>query len=258
LGGAIRKFMTQQNDYIRLFPEYSDVFYDDVDIYRQYFLPLASVNLQVLYPGRNEWLHFVSVKEVYDGSVGENTTAYHTRYTLPDTLGFDVIDGKYRFDADWQYFKEHRYITPNSYHPDHTDAEIAWNMNEAMYQLKKAYYQEFGQLYNGAFDRPGLLVKDIRKLERLRALTTADLHADDVDAYIEETRLEKTAGIFTKLAPGMTPDLEESRIPLREDGQPFDFIGALEGYDFQYTPPDDISLFYCPSMKKAVVCLAYS
>jgi len=256
--GTINKFMTQQNDHIRLFPEYSEVFYDNLELCQHYFLPLASVNLQVFYPGSNEWLHFVSVKEVYDGRVGEDTTVYHTRYTLPDTFAFDVIDGKYRFDADWRYFKEHRNITPGKYQQDHTDAEIAWNMNEAMYQLKKSYYRQYGHLYNGAFNRPGLLVRDIRKLERLKALTTADLHADQTDAFIAESRLEKTAGIFTKLAAGSIPDLDEDRIPLQANGQPFDFIGALEGYDFQYTAPDDISLFYSPMMKKAVICLAYS
>nr|WP_305051231.1 hypothetical protein [Elizabethkingia bruuniana] len=52
-------------------------------------------------------------------------------------FGFDVIDGKYKFDADWNYFSAHTVISPENYGSSYSDLEIEYNMNEAMYQLKR-------------------------------------------------------------------------------------------------------------------------
>ncbi|MFP3595038.1 hypothetical protein SB689_24140, partial [Chryseobacterium sp. SIMBA_038] len=78
---------------------------------------------------------------------------------------FDVIDGKYKFDAGWNYFSAHTEITPEDYGNNYSDLEIEYNMNEVMYQLKKEYYQKHNKLYDKDFNRPGLEVYDIRRLE---------------------------------------------------------------------------------------------
>lgn len=243
-------------DYIKLFPEYEDVFYDEIALHRKYFLPLASINLRYLHPDRDEWLHFVSVKEIYNERVGEHTGAYHTKYTRLDALAFDIIDGKYKFDADWRYFGEHRFIPPNEYHIAYTDQEIGYNMNEVMYQLKKSYYQKYAQLYEGDFKRPALKAEDVRRLMRLRALKPEDLRADEISSYLVESHQQKIAGVFVGLAPFAFPDVDSILIP-RNDGKVFELIGIMEGSDFQHTAPGDISLFHSPELKKAVVGLGY-
>nr|WP_295864055.1 hypothetical protein [uncultured Chitinophaga sp.] len=239
-----------KNDF-RLFPAYEDVFYDDIPLHRQHFLPLASIHLRCIDPGRNEWLHLVSVKEMYDGRVGGSKEAYHTAFTQPDMLGFDVVEGKYRFEADWRYFNDYQVISAAQYANEFPEEEIEYNMNEAMYRLKKDYYQQYGQLYAGDFNRPGLQVSDIRRLERLRALTPADLEKDTVSDYLAELQQQRPAGIFTALAPEEFP----GDWPAEQPDPSFEYIGSIDGYGFQHIAPEDIHLFYSSALKKALIIL---
>lgn len=60
--------MKMPQNYIKIFPEYEDVFYDDPENHKKYFLPVCSINLKFFQPENDQWLHFVSVKEIYDGA----------------------------------------------------------------------------------------------------------------------------------------------------------------------------------------------
>lgn len=252
-------------DLIKIFPEYEDVFYDDIENHKKYFLPICSVNLKIIDPAEDQWLHIVSVKEIYDGCVGEDTPEYHTEYTKADMFGFDVIDGKYKFDADWNYFSAHTGISPEDYGNSYSDLEIEYNMNGAMYQLKKEYYQKHNKLYDKDFNRPGLEVYDIRRLERLRKLTVEDLEKDNESEYAEERLQNKIFGIFEELNTNALP-LEECNFggenliekPFKPDGTLMDYIACLEGYDFQQNSADQVFLFYDKELKKAVICLEYT
>lgn len=252
------------SELIRLFPAYEDVFYDDLENHKKYFLPICSFNLQLLDPSNNEWLHIVSVKEIYDGCVGEESEEYHTQFTKADMLGFDIIDGKYKFDADWNYFQTSTEITPEQYDQEFSDPDIEYNMNEAMYQLKKAYYNKHGKLYDKYSYRPGLTVDDIRRLERLRALTVEDLEKDEDSDYMVERAGKKLYGIFEELNIEKK-SLEDSNFsgenlmnkPTLND-QLLDYIACVEGYDFQQNAADQIFLFHDDSIKKAVICFEYT
>lgn len=252
------------SELIKLFPEYEDVFYDDLENHRKYFLPICSFNLQLVDPSKNEWLHIVSVKEIYDGCVGENREDYHTRFTQSDMLGFDIIDGKYKFDADWNYFQTSTEITPEGYTEKFSELEIEYNMNEAMYQLKKAFFNKHGKLYDKYSYRPGLTVDDIRRLERLRQLTVEDLEKDEDSEYMVEKAENKLYGIFEELNIEKK-DLEECNFggdnlinkPVHND-KILDYIGCIEGYDFQEHAADQIYLFHDETIKKAVICFEYT
>ncbi|RBL90611.1 hypothetical protein [Chitinophaga flava] len=243
---------------IKLFPAYEDVFYDELEMHQKHFLPLCSVMFPLAGIAEGQWLHFVSVKELYDGRVGEQSHAYHTRYSQPDTFAFDVIDGKYKFDADWRFFDDLQHIEPEAYQGNYSDHEIAYNMNESMYALKKAYYQQFRKLYQGDFNRPGLMVDDIRRLERLRALSPDDLNRDPIDNYLVERQQHKKSRLFDNIYPDLFPDEGDVTAPVDEAGTPFTFIGNLDGYDFQHHAPENICLFYDQTLQKAVVCLGNS
>lgn len=252
------------NELIKLFPAYEDVFYDDLENHKKYFLPICSFNLQLLNPSKNEWLHIVSVKEIYDGCVGEQRPEYHTQFTKEDMLGFDIIDGKYKFDADWNYFQTSTEITPEQYDQEFSDLDIEYNMNEAMYQLKKAYYNKHGKLYDKYSYRPGLTVNDIRRLERVRQLTVEDLEKDEDSDYMAERAEKKLYGIFEELNIEKR-SLEDSNFggenlmnkPILND-KLLDYIGCIEGYDFQHNAADQIFLFHDDSIKKAVICFEYT
>ncbi|MCQ9639575.1 hypothetical protein MP478_09240 [Chryseobacterium sp. WG14] len=252
-------------DLIRIFPAYEDVFYDDIENHKKYFLPICSINLKLIDPSEDQWLHIVSVKEIYDGCVGQNKPEYYTQFTKADMLGFDIIGGKYKFDADWNYFSAHTEITPEDYGNNYSDLEIEYNMNEAMYQLKREYYQKHNKLYDKDCYRPGLMVDDIRRLERLRRLTVEDLEKDDYSEYAEERLQKKMYGVFDELNTDSLP-LEETHFggdnltekPYKNNHTLMDYIGCIEGYDFQNTAADQLYLFYDKELKKAVICLEYT
>lgn len=252
------------SELIRLFPAYEDVFYDDLENHKKYFLPICSFNLQLIDPAKNEWLHIVSVKEIYDGCVGEERKEYHTPFTQSDMLGFDIIDGKYKFDADWNYFQTSTEITPEQYDLEFSDLEIEYNMNDAMYQLKKAFFNKHGKLYDKYSYRPGLTVDDIRRLERLRQLTVEDLEKDEDSDYMVERAEKKLYGIFEELNTGKN-NLEDCNFggenliskPIHE-GKLLNYIGCMEGYDFQQNAADQIYLFHDDILKKAVICFEYT
>ena len=250
---------------IKIFPEYQDVFHDDLENHRKHFLPLCSINLKFISPDKDQWLHFVSVKEIYDGRVGENTSPFHTNYTRCDMFGFDIINGKYKFDADWEYFTVSTEISPESYHLEYTDEEIQFNFNEAMYQLKKSYYKKFGKLYDRDFYRPGLTVEGIRKLERLLKLTADDIHKDEPSDYLSESIGKKINGVIDEINTDQLP-LDECEYagtnltdkPMKANGDLFTYVACMEGYNFQENAADQIYLFHDDEMKKAVICFEYT
>lgn len=90
--------------YIKYFPSCEDVFETDVELAKKHLLPICSINLKAIYPEEDQWLHFISAKEIGEGCVGEQTQEYHTTYCKEDMLGFDVVGSKYVFEADWNYF----------------------------------------------------------------------------------------------------------------------------------------------------------
>jgi hypothetical protein len=251
--------------HIKIFPEYQDVFFDDLENHRKYFLPLCSVNFGFLSQGKDQWLHFVSVKEIYDGRVGENTISFHTDYTKCDMFGFDIIEGKYKFDAKWEYFSVSTEISPENYHLEYTDEEIQFNYNDAMYQLKKSYYKKFGTLYDRDNNRPGLTIEGIRKLERLLKLTADDLHNDEPSDYLAEVISKKINGVIDEINIDDLP-LDECNYsgtnlidkPVKADGSIFNYIACMEGYNFQENAADQIYLFHDDQLKKAVICLEYT
>ena len=252
------------NTFVRLFPDYEDVFFDEIEKHRTYFLPLCSFNLQLIDPRLDQWLHIVSVKEIYDGCIGQNTTPYHRHFTQLDSIGFDIIDGKYKFEGDWNFFSQHHLIEANEYDQDFTAEEIEFAMNDAMYALKKAYYQKQGTLYDRDQYRPGLEVNDIRRLERLRKLTAEDLVQDTPCDYAKERIEQKIAGIFEELNTAQLPldqctfdGTDLLQIPTYQ-GQVLDYLSYIEGYDFQLHAADAIALFYQKDIQKAVICFSYS
>lgn len=163
--------MKDISEFFKPYPKYEEIFYDDIENHKKYFLPICSINLKFMFPERDEWVHFISVKEIYEGCLGENTFDFHTAYTKQNMFGFDIIDGKYKFDASWDYFyinhkekKENNIQTIAEF-----DAEIfssvdfeQWIANkncaeELKNELKKVYhsrhYRDKNEVYNQIIKR---------------------------------------------------------------------------------------------------------
>ncbi|MNK47795.1 hypothetical protein D3C87_666130 [compost metagenome] len=180
-------------------------------------------------------------------------------------FGFDVRDDKYKFDPEWNYFSAHLEISPADYGNQYSDLEIEFNMNDAVYQLKKSYYQKQKKLYYKDFNHSGLAINDIPRLECLRKLTVEDLEMNSTFEYLEERLQKKIAGVFDELNTAALPfdnglfgggNLVQK--PYKSDGKLMDYIGCIEDYDFQKTAADQLYLFYDKNFKKAVIYLEYT
>ncbi|MGE7823966.1 siderophore biosynthesis protein [Paenibacillus sp. NPDC093718] len=251
--------MNISKSHIRPFPAYEDVFEGDVERYRQHFLPIISVNLQCLFPGEDQWLHFVSVKEIYDGSVGEETVSEHRQFTKEDMLGFDVVNGKYRFEADWNYFLLEQ-------EPDHETLIEAYADNERDFMARKQFYEEQGHIFPySSFGRAAGSANELKreyqeKLEKGWGLSFPEINGllDDIGFMSDEAQRdlqEEGESLEDWLSFEQTNLLHVPRTP---EGNTFTYIGRLTGYYFQAYGADALYLFYSKELRKAVICLEYT
>lgn len=242
--------------FFKPFPAYEEVFYDDIDQHRKHFLPICSINLQCVFPGQDEWVHFVSAKAIYEGCVGEDTPDFHSVFTKEDMLGFTVIDGKYKFEADWDYFDIHQ----------HEGETKAYLDNTKDFQIRKEYYERVGSIF--PYSRLG---KDIKNVEELiqkfqdKQENGWGLEYPEINGILDDVAFKSEEK--QKLMKEYEISMEEMEsfentnlinIPTKPDGSTFTYVGSLTGYLFQAYGADCLYLFYDRDLKKAVVCFEYT
>ncbi|EOQ33524.1 TPA: siderophore biosynthesis protein [Bacillus cereus] len=241
--------------FIKPFPEYEDIFYDDLEQHKKHFLPICSINLQCVEPESEEWLHIVSAKEIHDGCVGDFTKPFHTNFTKADTLGFDVINGKYKFEADWNYFK----IEQNN-----SDIiEQAYESNERNYQIRKEYFQRNQKIYPySSFGKEFTSVEVLEEEFAEKQTNGWGLNYPVVNGILNDVRF------MTEEGKELLEDCDNEEeifdftnllyVPKDEYGRPFTYVGFVTGYYFQAYGADRIYLFFNKELRKAVICFEYT
>jgi hypothetical protein len=280
----------------RPFPTYESVFYDDLENHKKHFLPICSINLKFLFPERDEWFHFVSAKEIYEDCVGQYTQAYHTKFTSFDMLGFQVIEGKYKFEADWNYFhlnqkneieQQNRIVIENAekanlsleklipYHKtDKYLSELAeaYRLNTEGYELLKLYFETYGEILAQSIQFNSYLktknIADWRESveERKQKYPNFPPEMPEINGFLED--IKHLSPSTQQYIQKNNISLEEmnnfegtnllDNLPYNEDGQIFEYIGCLTGFYFQYNGADALYLFYDEKLKKAVICFEYT
>ncbi|MCR8984579.1 siderophore biosynthesis protein [Brevibacillus laterosporus] len=242
-------------EFFKAFPAYEDVFYDEIEQHRKHFLPICSINLQCVFPERDEWVHFVSAKAIYDGCVGEDTPDFHTEYTKEDMLGFTVIDGKYKFEVDWSYFGT-----------NHEEESKAYLDNANNFQIRKEYYERVGSIY--PYSSFGKEIQDVEELAQDMQDKQEKgwrLEYPAINGFLDDVAFKSEE--MQKFMKEYDVSMEEIEIfgntnliniPTRPDGRTFTYIGALTGFYFQAYGADCLYLFYDRDLKKAVVCFEYT
>lgn len=236
---------------IKPFPDYEDVFNKEIEEHKKHFLPLCSINLKFLYPEWDEWIHIVSVKEIYDGSVGETTRSSHTNFTKEDMIGFDVADGKYAFEGNWDYFSK-----------DPISSE-AYIHNDKDYRARKEFYASHQHIYPySSFGEPFESAKALEDDFDQKQKSGWGLSYPEVHGVMDDIRFTTSEGM------DLLEDCESEEkifdytnllyVPKDEHNRPFTYIGFLTGYYFQAYGADRVYLFYNQSLKKAVVCFEYT
>ncbi|MFN7705549.1 MAG: hypothetical protein ACK5OS_13080 [Chryseotalea sp.] len=252
--------MKNQSAFFKPFPAYEEVFYDDIDNHKKHFLPICSVNLKFLFPERDEWIHFISVKEIYDGCVGENTSDWHTRYTKQDMIGFDIIDGKYKFDTSWDYFIINS--DNENYNEWVEEIEEAYEENQISFDVGKEYYKKHGAIYNLNLNKDNI---SIEKLEKSHAeYPNSKKEYPEYFGFIEDIK-HQSLSIKKLLEEGIRMKSVESfedvnlpEIPKDSKRKKFEYIGYLSGNKFQKYGADNLYLFQSEDKKRAVMCFVYT
>ena len=88
---------------LTLFPDPEDVFLDEVSVHSRYLFPWA---LYEFSSGHHKGLSIPLVVpyEPPDGFVGWKADTFHTYWCRENWLGFDLVEGKIRFQTDFDYF----------------------------------------------------------------------------------------------------------------------------------------------------------
>lgn len=84
-----------------MFPEPADVFAENVDQHAALLFPIFSIDLAVVDPAWSGRIHMLLHNcDPYNTA----TAVTFTDYCKDNSVGFDVIDGKFRFQTDFAYF----------------------------------------------------------------------------------------------------------------------------------------------------------
>ncbi|MED4455539.1 siderophore biosynthesis protein [Metabacillus fastidiosus] len=248
--------MKISEQFIKPFPSYEEVFYDEIEKHKKHFLPICSVNLKYICPEQDEWLHIVSVKEIFEGCIGEDTGPFHTAFTKEDMIGFDVIDGKYQFEADWNYFALEQ--------SSENDLEEAYLLNEKDYNIRKEFF-----LRNNYIFPYSSFGDDLKSVEELERNFKEKQESGWGLGYPEVNGILDDIGFLTEDGQELLEDCNDSmegvfeytnlfHIPKDSNGETFTYIGYLTGYYFQAFGADRIYLFFNKALRKAVICFEYT
>lgn len=249
--------MNLDPQFIKPFPSYEDVFYDDLDKHREHFLPICSINLKCIFPDLDEWVHFVSVKEIYEGCVGEDTQQFHTSFTKEDMIGFNVIDGKYKFEADWDYFIQNQ---------EPQMVEEAYLNNEKDYQIRKEYFRQNNRIYPySSFGKDLISAESLLRDFEEKQTSGWGLEYPEVNDILDDVAfMSDEAQEFIR---EYDESLEEMlkfentnlfHVPKNLNGEVFKYVGSLTGYYFQAYGADCVYLFYDKELRKAAICFEYT
>jgi len=86
---------------LKLCPDISDVFYDQLDECRKHFKPLASIDLSLI---DKKWDGQIFLVYFNDDPYCEESRNYLNDDCDGTKVTFDIVDGKYKFKADFGYF----------------------------------------------------------------------------------------------------------------------------------------------------------
>jgi len=92
---------TNMTNIIKMFPETTDVFANRIEEHSKYLFPLFSIDLCIINP---EWKGTVHMLEFNEDPYNRETISSFNEYCSDCMIGFDIIDGKYSFKSDFNYF----------------------------------------------------------------------------------------------------------------------------------------------------------
>lgn len=210
------------------FPVADDVFADPVNEHRKVFQPVMSIDASTVDPSWSGRLHFVIPLEPDDGLVGEQSEKHYTDYCVMNWVAFEVRGSRYRFLADFRYFR----INSDELRPEDRDyLQSDYDRKEASLEETKGFFEQTGELRT-----PVNREKSVGWLDCLGG----EVGEGNWTAY----------GLSVKTS---SDDEGEFVRPLTMDGRTFRFVGSLTGWNYRDNAPDSVLLFYDPNTSIAAL-----
>ena len=130
----------RKNFQVKLFPSASETFFDNVEMHARYFFPYAQIPLNLVVPGLGGSVPWIVPFEPLDGVVGDEGNQHHTHYSRNNWIGFDLIDGKLRFDTDFLFFKSNKILSK---------LDVASEFNAEESEMLKLYNEKYDKYNKG-------------------------------------------------------------------------------------------------------------
>ena len=93
--------MTSHKAIKNLFPEGREIFHNRIEDHSKYLFPLFTINLNEINP---EWVGEIHMLEFNEDPTNTEVDSSFNEYCKDRMVGFDVIDRKYSFKTDFNYF----------------------------------------------------------------------------------------------------------------------------------------------------------
>ncbi|RTQ91568.1 MULTISPECIES: enolase [Stenotrophomonas] len=229
------------------FPEPAAAFSDDQPWLADHLLPLLAVDLGVLRPElAGTVVTLLCPIEPYEGCIGDDTQAWHTPFTSPNWLGFQLqADNRMRLLGQEGYFRRA---------PQHADSPLA---DEALrlhaedmhrsHARTRAFFMQHGRLPN-AMDSDDASVAGQAFLAHLGG-PFQDGNWPDYERIPEALDLQYSQGSTLG---------EDAKIRIQRDGRDFFPVASVPAYDWCAAGADAILMFYEPHSRTVLFTFDWS
>ncbi|PHI18088.1 hypothetical protein CEQ90_19800 [Lewinellaceae bacterium SD302] len=247
-----KMFFERSENNTMLFQDISDIFHDS-DQKEKIFLPLCSVNLKEIIPGRNEWIHFVDVWN--NGDIDDFTfSEVRTR----NSIKFKLENSKYHYLGDISAF------------PKFSKLE-KWKI-ESYYEFNNNKYEYIEIPSPNEFKRSN---RRLKELERKKIEFDYFLYVDRLISYLStKERFKNSRTLIThksfpkeykyknhepiKQIGGTLQWEQRDMTPKDNNGKPLTFIGQVIGFHYMQNGSDSIYLFLNEKTNEAIQIFQYS
>lgn len=215
--------------FIKPFPEFKDVFSKPMALHKKHFLPLVSVDASVVHPDLKIWLHFVTpIEPLLELDVGYFTREYHDFYNKEGQVAFQIVDGKYSFTGDPNYFAYESGAIFKAFPNRHDEIHDDYDKRIASWKSNRKGFRKHGHI--------------------------------PYSSYAPYDPAEGTCGpLVTQL--GGEPVLgnwETVGMPVNRSGKPFRYIGEVQGFSYCEGGIQAIQLFFDPNEQIALFRFDYT
>ncbi|WP_207536464.1 hypothetical protein [Desertivirga arenae] len=97
----ISRFLGLPFGAIKPFPEASEVFLENIEEHSNLLFPVCSVDLSSV---NRRWKGHIHLLQFNEDPYNTETAKFFNSYCKDNTIGFQVVNGKYKFLTDFRYF----------------------------------------------------------------------------------------------------------------------------------------------------------